>query len=304
MGFGLRFQERLDEGTADELNKFFKFLKQFLLLEHNEDGTHIVDSPTVNTAAANLAYVTVGNTSSLSAERGLVGTANEIDVTDNGANSTVAVGLVASPTVTGLTISGLTSGRVPVAGVGGLLGDDADLTFLTDTLTATKLSAPTHITTPIQYLGSSAGSGTATSSTKIIKKVTGIADNVATDLFTITIPNANHAAAIKVTLLSSNGSTDAFESSRVANGTVVVARTAGVNAVAVAAALDDAAIATVAGGATHTLAYNVSAITGAVGASNSFTIQVTIDDSGNLGSNQIIATAELLNSEATGISIS
>src|SRR3990167_6586674 len=145
MGFGLRFQERLDEGTADELNKFFKFLKQFLLLEHNEDGTHIVDSPTVNTAAANLAYVTVGNTSSLSAERGLVGTANEIDVTDNGANSTVAVGLVASPTVTGLTISGLTSGRVPVAGVGGLLGDDADLTFLTDTLTATKLSAPTHI---------------------------------------------------------------------------------------------------------------------------------------------------------------
>ena len=346
MGFGLRFRERLDEGTADEIDKLLKFLKQFLLLQHNEDGSHIIDAVTSNIASADAAYVTLGNTSDLTTERALVGTSDEIDVTDNGANSTVAIGLVASPTVTGLTVSGLTSGRVVVAGASGVLGGDADLTFATDTLTATKvsttqltdsgltsgrvvvagtagilqddadltfsadtltvtkLSAPTYITTPIQYLGSSAGSGTATSATKIIKKVTGISDNVATDIFTVTIPNANHAAAIKVTLLSSNGGTDAFESSRVANGAIVVARTTGVNAVAVAAALDDAGIATVAGGATHTLAYNVSAITGAVDASNSFTIQVTIDDSGNLGSNQIITTAELLNSEATGISIS
>lgn len=140
MGFGLRFKERLDDGTADEIDKLVKFLKQFLLLEHNEDGTHIVSDPTTNVAAADVAYVTVGNTSSLTAERALVGTANEIDVTDNGANSTVAIGLVASPAVTGLTVSGLTSGRVVVAGASGALSDDADLTFSTDTLTATKLS--------------------------------------------------------------------------------------------------------------------------------------------------------------------
>ena len=139
MGFGLRFRERLEEGTADEIDKLMKFLKQFLLLEHNEDGSHIVASPTTNVAAADVAYVTVGNTSSLTAERALVGTANEIDVTDNGANSTVAIGLVASPVVTGLTVSGLTSGRVPIAGTAGLLGDDADLTFSTDTLTTKGL---------------------------------------------------------------------------------------------------------------------------------------------------------------------
>lgn len=36
---------------------------------------------------------------------------------------------------------GLTSGRVPVSGANGLLADDADLTFATDTLSATKLSS-------------------------------------------------------------------------------------------------------------------------------------------------------------------
>ena len=145
--------------------------------------------------------------------------------------------------------------------------------------------------------------GSATTAHRIIVKKTSIADNTATDVLTITVPNANHAAAIKVTLLSSNGSTDAFESSRCAEGMVILSRTTGVNVVAAAAALDLAQIATVAAGATHTLAYGVSSITGAVGAANTFTIQVTIDDSGNTGSNQVVVLAELINSEATGVTM-
>lgn len=43
----------------------------------------------------------------------------------------------------------LTAGRIPFAGTGGVLGDDADLSFASDTLTATKLSAPTHVSTPL-----------------------------------------------------------------------------------------------------------------------------------------------------------
>ena len=143
----------------------------------------------------------------------------------------------------------------------------------------------------------------ATTEHKVIKKVTGIADNTATDVFTVTVPNANHAAAVKITLLSSNGSTDAFESSRVAVGTVVLARTTGANVSAAVSTLTLAQIATVAAGATHTLAYGVSAISGAVGATNTFTIQVTIDDSGNTGANQVVAVAELVNAEATGVTI-
>lgn len=46
---------------------------------------------------------------------------------------------------TGLQASNLTSTRVPIIGASGLLGDDADLTFATDTLTATKLIASTNI---------------------------------------------------------------------------------------------------------------------------------------------------------------
>jgi len=46
---------------------------------------------------------------------------------------------------TKVAMSSLTSGRIPVASTAGLLVDDADLTFATDTLTATKIVAPTSI---------------------------------------------------------------------------------------------------------------------------------------------------------------
>ncbi len=62
---------------------------------------------------------------------------------------------------TNLTDSGLTITRVPFASTGGLLIDDADLTFATDTLSATKLISSTSITSP-QIYGSSADSGTLT----------------------------------------------------------------------------------------------------------------------------------------------
>ena len=49
---------------------------------------------------------------------------------------------------TSLTASGLTPTRVTFAGTAGLLVDDADLTFVTDTLTSTKVVAPTSVSTP------------------------------------------------------------------------------------------------------------------------------------------------------------
>jgi hypothetical protein len=49
------------------------------------------------------------------------------------------------------TFSGLTPGRLVLAGTGGLLGGDADLTFATDTLTATKGIVPISLTTPAVY---------------------------------------------------------------------------------------------------------------------------------------------------------
>lgn len=45
-----------------------------------------------------------------------------------------------------LTLGGLTATRVPFAGTGGLLQDDADMTFNTDTLTVAKIVGSTSIT--------------------------------------------------------------------------------------------------------------------------------------------------------------
>lgn len=144
----------------------------------------------------------------------------------------------------------------------------------------------------------------ATTAYEIVKKVTGIADNAATDVLTVTVPNANHAASVSVRLLCSTGSTDAFESTRTAEGFVVLARTTGVATVAAVTTLEQAQIATVAAGATLTLAYGVSAIAGAVGATQTFTVTATVNDSGNVGANQCVVGAKVLNAEATGVTIS
>jgi len=73
-----------------------------------------------------------------------------------------ALDTTASPTFVGLTVSGLTSGRIPIAGTAGLLGDDGDLTFLTDTLTATKIVGTTSVTTPLATIGSVTAGGNVT----------------------------------------------------------------------------------------------------------------------------------------------
>jgi hypothetical protein len=167
-------------------------------------------------------------------------------------------------------------------------------------LTGTTLTGTTLTQTNLLTNGAA---GAVTSAKRILFKKGAIGDNSAADILTVTVPNAAHAAAIKLTLLSSNGGADAFESSRVAEGLIVIARTAGAAAVAVVATLDLAQIATVAGGATHTLAYAVSAITGAVDAANTFTVTVTINDTGSAGANQVVVMAEVINSNATGVTI-
>lgn len=63
------------------------------------------------------------------------------------------------PTVT--KVAGLTAGRVTFAGTGGLLSDDADMTFATDTLTVTKLVGSTSVTIGPGSAITSSGAGGA-----------------------------------------------------------------------------------------------------------------------------------------------
>ena len=133
---------------------------------------------------------------------------------------------------------------------------------------------------------------------------TAIADSVATTVCTATVPNATNAAAFRILVMSSITGANAYESTRVAEFFVVVTRKAGVNAVAAIALVTAAAttIATTAAGATLTTNLTLGAMAGAVGASNTFTIQAT-----NVGTPGQVSETTLLieeiNALASGITL-
>lgn len=155
-----------------------------------------------------------------------------------------------------------------------------------------------------EVIGADAGAGGAATAARAILAKAAIPDNTATAILTVTVPNAINAASIELTLLSSNGADRPYESTRVAKGLVVLTRIAGAAVVAVATALAQAGIATSAAGATHTLAYSVSAPTGAVGAINTFTINVTIVGTGGTpASHNLVAVYTLVNAVASGVTI-
>lgn len=129
-------------------------------------------------------------------------------------------------------------------------------------------------------------------------KITGVVDNTATAILSMSVPNADHAAAVKLTLL---GTVANFHSSRVAEGLVVISRDAGDDTVAVVATLELAQIAT-GGTETLTLAYDLSSIAGASSATQTFDIRVTLNTSASTAA-QIVYIATLLNAEASGITM-
>lgn len=150
--------------------------------------------------------------------------------------------------------------------------------------------------------------GYNTTRTEINKAVTGIADNSATATFTVTIPNGAHSASLRVVLkasLGAGGSIGANESTRSIEYRVDVTRTAGVNAVAtISAAGMNPAAAIVAGGQGLTVTGTLSSISGAVGATNTFTINATVARAGTGATNHTcFAYAELLNDNASGVTI-
>ena len=153
-------------------------------------------------------------------------------------------------------------------------------------------------------LAARAATGDAGAMGQITVLKTGIANNTATAVIAVTVPNGNHNAGIFLEVVGHLGAgTDASESTRVLRGAVAIARQTGVAAVATAATAESAQIATTAGGGTLTLAYGVSAISGAVGATNTFNITVTAVVTGTITNHTALVSARLLNSSAGGVTI-
>jgi hypothetical protein len=160
---------------------------------------------------------------------------------------------------------------------------------------------------PVFESYSIAGAGAALSNSVLVKNVTAIADNTATAVLTVSIPNAAHAASLRVRLVGSLGAGGAI-GAREATGTVAydiaIARTAGVNAVVTASSAYGSGMANVAGAATITVTAAASAISGAVGAVNTFTVAVTINSgSGSSANHNCMVIAELANVVASGVTM-
>jgi len=150
----------------------------------------------------------------------------------------------------------------------------------------------------------SATPGAAGSSNKVLIRKTAIVDNTATAVLTVTVPNVNAAAAIKMTMLANPATTaDAYESARVAEGNIVVARVAGGALAAAASTLAGAQIATVTSGITITLAYAVGATVGGNTATQTFTVTVTIVASAGTPTHNLTFLAEVINDAAGGVTI-
>ncbi len=151
--------------------------------------------------------------------------------------------------------------------------------------------------------GTTATPGAAGQAITTINRKTAIASGAATSIFTVSCPNAEHAAVVELILMASAKKTSGgtYESTRVAVGYVVFDRTTGAALVGTAAALTNTALAT-SGTDTLTLAYSLAAVAGAVGAINTIDIQVTITGSGT-DTGDLVALATIINQAASGMTI-
>jgi len=214
----------------------------------------------------------------------------------------VATGRVGS--TTNGTLAFIAAGQMNL--VTGSVGVGVD--FATDTIFKVRTRAQTgYAAVDALSYRINGGAGAVGSVDKVQKSVAAIADATLTTVWTITVPNAAHSAKIRVTLVGSlgaGGAIGANEASATNTYDIVVTRTAGVNAVAAISTVYGAAASAVAGAATVTAVLTVGAVSGAVGASNTFPVQVTITKSGGASANHTCqAIAEVLNANATGVTI-
>lgn len=148
---------------------------------------------------------------------------------------------------------------------------------------------------------------TTTSRTELNKAVAAIANNVATDVLTVTIPNAAHSASLLVRVtgsLGAGGAIGANEATATNSYIIGITRTAGVATVATASAAFGAVAVAVAGAATVTSAATVTAMSGVVSATQTFTVQVTIVRSaGSSDNHTCLVYAQLMNANVTGITL-
>lgn len=152
------------------------------------------------------------------------------------------------------------------------------------------------------------GSGDANSDRYKVYRIDAIADATATDVFTVTVPNAAHAAVIPVIImagLGAGGAVGDWECAGTAYGQLVIERFAAAATVKTATTLSNTGSSCTAGATTIATAYDTSGLTGANGATQTFTVRVTVTKGGGASANHhAVVQADILNALAGGITIS
>lgn len=164
----------------------------------------------------------------------------------------------------------------------------------------------------------SALAGDEASVTRKVLRKTGIADNTATTVFTITIPNVTTAAMINVkyiTFFDAGATTHA--SARVSQQMIAVTRRVNVAAVAAILPLEGSAtnpvtnvnqlvvstIATLSGENTLTTALSLGAVTGAATVSETVAVQITNVANTGTATTEVMALVEVINSDTGGVTV-
>lgn len=151
-----------------------------------------------------------------------------------------------------------------------------------------------------------AAPGAATSAASLVKVVTGIADNTATTVLTITVPNAAHGALVQVTIVGfagASGAIGAFEDVTGVSYNIAVARTPGVAMGATVSSAFGSAAAVVTGAGTMTCVGAIMLTGEGVTATNTAVFKATIDASATATLHRCMVYATILNSQASGITI-
>jgi len=217
----------------------------------------------------------------------------------SGATTIDADGVVTLTDATDSTSS--TTGAVKTAGGLGVakalnVGTTAGIT------TSATIGAPGAVA-----LNIGGAAAAATTASELVKVVTAISDNVATAVLTITVPNAAHGALVEVTVVGyagASGAIGAFECVTGVSYNVAVARTPGVAVGATISSAFGSAAAVVAGAGTMTCTAAVTLTGEGVTVTNTVTVDATINASATADAHRCMVFARILNSQASGITLS
>jgi hypothetical protein len=193
-------------------------------------------------------------------------------------------------TLTAPVLSGTVTGTYTLGGTP---------TFTSPTINTPTISGGTY--TGVR--ASVVAAGGAGSIVTLGKTTTGLADNVATDLFTVTIPNVAAAAWIEITAGGMTGAGDAGgagDAMDAAIYTIGISRQVGVTTRAVISTKSVVGNSGAGASTTSTLTLTVTGMSGAAGAQQTFTIQGKVARSAGVSTNHVITSNVLLGNILTG----